>query len=176
VYPEPRELSTAEEVRANRRAVRQRLKSLPAWEAPAPLPTPEPKPQIVLVEPAAPAVIARPPVEPLFEIPPPKKLAVVRICAMVEQYYGLTRDEITGESRLSSRCVPRHVVFYLCTRHAGHTTTHTGRCMGNKDHSTVTTAAKRLVKKMQDNPDLAADVAAFVRRIEEWSCSASALS
>ncbi len=164
MFPVPREFTNAEEVRANRRTVRARLQSLPAWQSappPTPVPTPTPEPA-----PLALAVEAAPPEPPAFVWKP---APAIRIRAMVACHYGLTLAEITSAARSIPYLLPRNIAMYLCIRYAGTSFPQTGRLFGNRDHTTVLHAVKRTKLLMQFNSSLADDVAEFVRQIEGWS-------
>ena len=171
MHPEPREFATAAEIIANRKAVRARLRSLPAYVDPNPPPAPEPEPE---PEPE-PVIEAAPQPEPLPPPPEPDPLAFVwrpasgvRIIMMVATHYSLTRAELSSTSRILHYIQPRQIAMYLCVRYAAMSTPAVGRLFGGRDHTTVLHAVRKTTERIQVDAQCAAEVAEFVRQIEAW--------
>jgi hypothetical protein len=177
VYPEPREFASAAEVRANIKDVRERLRSLPAWQRPEPPQAPPPPPSTVPepITAIAPGTIAEQDTaadwEDIAPAPHPPKPGFSRaplIIAMVAAHYGLTRAEITSANRTPMYLMPRYIAMYLCIRYLGMSSRAVGRLFG-RDHSTVLSALRKCRARLADDEKYAADVAEFVRQIESWS-------
>lgn len=96
--------------------------------------------------PAAPLVIVRP------------RLTVARIQAAVCDFYGLDIGSMTTQSREKRVARPRQVAMYLANRLTPKTSTAIGRCFGNRDHTTVLHAIKRIEQLQCVDEDLADDV------------------
>jgi chromosomal replication initiator protein len=117
---------------------------------------------IVLVVPAAALLATAPPApEPRWR-PPPGSL----IRDIVARHYGITRAEIQGGSHRAVYVLPRHVAMYLCVRLGGLSLPLTGRLFGNRDHTTVLHAVKRITDRSAESAALAAEVKTLWERCE----------
>ena len=179
LYPEPRELNTAAELRANAKAVRDYFKMLPAYVAPEPPPPPpppppEPEPQpdpLCAAADAAPDAPSQ--IDPLALPPAWRPRRAIRIRAMVAAHYGFTLAEITSHNRSSHYLLPRYTAIYLCVRHAGLSTPATGRLFGDRDHSTIVHSVRKAKERLAMDEKYVADIAEFVRQIEGWAATES---
>ncbi len=89
-------------------------------------------------------------------------VAAQRIRATVAAQFGLTRAEITGGGR-PARCLePRQIAIYMCVRFAGVSMTDTGRLFGNRDHTTVRAAVRRIERRRAAEPALARKIDALL--------------
>jgi len=150
MYPLPVELSTAAEVIANRRAVRERLKRLPEWR---PAPVVE-APVVVAVEPELAPVVAR------FELPPSMlcKRLRVRILEHTAAHYGVGPREIMARCRRPESLWPRQVSMYLCVRRAGMSLSETARFFAGRDHTSVLAAVRRVDARVKTDDMLSASI------------------
>ena len=148
MYPLPVELSTAAEVIANRRAVRERLKRLPEWR---PSPVVE-APVVVAVEPE--------PEPPSFERPPSmlNKRLRVRILEHTAAHYGVGPREIMARCRRPESLWPRQISMYLCVRGAGMSLSETARFFAGRDHTSVLAAVRRVDARVETDAMLAASI------------------
>lgn len=162
----PREFTSAAEIRANAKAVRERFRSLREPERPRP--PPRPVPVLVVVSP--PVAIIPQEAAPILPPPPPSRhVRSVRVRDMVAKHYAITVEEIAGESRCKIYIKPRHIAMYLCMRHVGMSSPQIGRLFGMRDHSTVICAVHKIARHVERDTACAAEVAEFVRQIEGWS-------
>jgi chromosomal replication initiator protein len=84
----------------------------------------------------------------------------------VARHYGVTRAEIQGECRCAVYVLPRHVAMYLCVRLGGLSLPQTGRLFGNRDHTTVLHAVKRIARLSATSAVLAAEIKTLWERCE----------
>lgn len=80
---------------------------------------------------------------------PNAQLAVHAIQAAAEAC-GVTADQIAGETRHKNIAYARHIAMHLCRVHYGITLAETGELIGNRDHSTVIHACKRIARLSAD--------------------------
>jgi chromosomal replication initiation ATPase DnaA len=150
-YHEP---TTAEEVRALARAVRQRWRPIEA-------PRVERVPKRI---PAPPRPI-REPARPHYEV---KKMldreerwqgrghAILEAVCRVAQ---VRADEVTGLRRMKYLMVPRFVAVHLIVKHTGLTTPQVGKIL-NRDHTTILNACLVVGEKPEKHAALIAQVTA----------------
>ena len=64
----------------------------------------------------------------------------------VNEYYGLSKGQLEGKSRISKIVQARHVAMYLCRKYLDLTFDAIGDIFGKRDHSTVMNACERIEK------------------------------
>lgn len=77
---------------------------------------------------------------------------VETIQRVVALKYSVDVKDLKGQSRATSVSMPRQVAMYLSCVMAEMSTTDVGRAFGNKDHSTVVHARKKIEKKLEEDP------------------------
>ena len=77
---------------------------------------------------------------------------VETIQRVVALKYSVDVKDLKGQSRMASIALPRQVAMYLSCVMAEMSTTDVGRAFGNKDHSTVVHARKKIEKKLEEDP------------------------
>ena len=96
-----------------------------------------------------------------------KRLTVDEIQKVVAEYYGLKQQDLLCERRTRAIARPRHAAMYL----AKHLTTRSypdiGRRFGNRDHTTVLHAVKRIEALKAEDKALAADLEALTRKLRD---------
>jgi hypothetical protein len=127
----------------------------PEPPSPPPAPVPDPADAAQLLLPTADDW--RKPPEPSF---PP---TIEGIKHMVCWRYGLTMAELTGQQRQVHLVRPRHIACYLCCRHTGKSLPIIGRHIGDRDHSTIVLARKKIAQQRKEDPDLDAELAELER-------------
>jgi len=177
LYPSPREFSSAAELRADAKAVRARFKTLPAWQPPTP-PAPEPKP----------ACTHRPVLHAVFIIsddaytdllrgwvshaPQPRPIKVEDIQRIIARYYDVSRLDLISSRRTANVSFPRQVAMYLVRTLTIRTFQEIGRLFGDRDHTTVLHAVRKIARKRETDTTFAALMGEFVRQIEGWQAPA----
>jgi chromosomal replication initiator protein len=76
----------------------------------------------------------------------------------VARYYQITPDALRGPAREKKIALARHVAMYLLHQEAGITLSHIGRLLGNRDHSTVDHACRRIDLLSNVDPKLRNDL------------------
>ena len=61
-------------------------------------------------------------------------------------YYGLTKQQITGKSRTKNVSTARHIAMYLCRKHLEVSFDKIGEEFGGKDHATVMSGCTKIEK------------------------------
>jgi len=89
-------------------------------------------------------------------------LTINKIQERVAEYYGITVDDLTCESRLSELVGPRHVAMYLCRRLVENGISKLKyKKIGkefNRDHSTVIVAIMGVKNDLEINEKLKEDI------------------
>lgn len=90
-----------------------------------------------------------------------RPFAIRYIQAVVADSYGVSRQSMTSPSRFRAVAWPRQVAIYLARETTDLSLKRIGHFFGDRDHSTVFAAIHAVEKRMADDPDYAADVAAL---------------
>ena len=78
------------------------------------------------------------------------ELTPKRIKNAVCEYYGLTRTQIESKSRTKNIANARHIAIYLCRTHLEMPFAKIGFEFGNRDHSTIITKKKKMMKLLKE--------------------------
>jgi chromosomal replication initiator protein len=90
-----------------------------------------------------------------FDIDSNKKITIVDIIQKVSEKFNVTAEEIKSKSRHDKIIIPRHTVMYLTRNYINDMTMDDiGKEIGNRDHSTVVSAVKKIETMMVDDTDL----------------------
>jgi chromosomal replication initiator protein len=84
---------------------------------------------------------------------PPKE-----VIKKIISFYDLNENEILGHSRKKELVKPRQIVMYLLRNEFKYSYTNIAEKMGNRDHTTVIYACKKITKEIEDNPVFAQEV------------------
>ena len=74
----------------------------------------------------------------------------IEIMNAVAAYYGITVDELSGNSRVSQIAIARQVAMYICREQTNLSLPKIGQLFGNRDHTTVMYAAKKIAEMMSE--------------------------
>jgi hypothetical protein len=169
---DPLVFATSAEMRASHKAIRAKFKGMPG-----PLdeginlrrkPIALSKPAPVVRKMAAPPVSDVPLyVEPIYEpsIIYGRRPTGSEIKQIVSAHYGVTLAEIEGQPRSHKFLNPRHIAMYLCRHLAGMSLPQIGRLFGNRDHTTVLNACRRIEKTRETDSLFASCISAIERKI-----------
>lgn len=72
----------------------------------------------------------------------------VEIMNSVAAHYGLTVDDLSGNSRVAHIATARQVAMYICREQTNLSLPKIGQLFGNRDHTTVMYAAKKIAESM----------------------------
>jgi chromosomal replication initiator protein len=87
----------------------------------------------------------------LFDEEVSKQITVNDIIRKVAERMNVSADEIVSKSRHSSLITPRFAAMYLTRKLTNLTTIETGKEFGNRDHSTVINAEKKVNSMIESN-------------------------
>lgn len=74
-----------------------------------------------------------------------------KIIKSVADYYGLTRQQITGKTRTKNIATARHISIFLCRKLLDLSYIKIGEEFGGRDHSTIISACTKVEKEMKKN-------------------------
>lgn len=77
---------------------------------------------------------------------------------MVCAYYGTTQTELCSGRKTGDIIRPRHVAFFLCKKLTLHSLPRIGRAFGDKDHTTVLSAVRKIEAMQRINVGLAKEL------------------
>ena len=88
-----------------------------------------------------------------------------KILHSVSNYFNVEESEIVGKKRDSKTALVRQICMYLMREEAELSYTHIGTILGNKDHTTVAHAWKKIRTLLNDDPKLRRDIINIVQSI-----------
>ena len=80
-------------------------------------------------------------------------LPIKEINAIVCQYFNVSKSDMISPCRTSIMVLPRHIAFYLCKRHTVKSYPEIGRWYGNRDHTTVLHAFRKIELQRKSDPE-----------------------
>lgn len=87
-----------------------------------------------------------------------KRLRPQQVISMAAKEFDLKNKEILGRSRKLKLVRARHITMYLLRIEMGLTLKRVGKMIGDRDHTTVMHAVKKLERQMTDNRLLRSDI------------------
>ena len=90
----------------------------------------------------------------LFDEESSKKITQNDILNKISEMYNISVEEIISKSRQSKVVMPRFVAMYLTKKLTGMTVAEIGKQFGDRDHSTVVNALKKIEQDMANDIDL----------------------
>jgi chromosomal replication initiator protein len=84
------------------------------------------------------------------DILPSSDVIIREVC----KFYGIEENALRGQSRVKDTAVARQVAMYLIRAQTNLSLNDVGREFGNRDHTTVLHAIKRVEERMKDDADL----------------------
>lgn len=85
-------------------------------------------------------------------------LSPVKIIKTVADYYGLTKQQITGKTRTKNISSARHISIYLCRKLLDLSYMKIGDEFGGRDHTTVISACSKVENQIKSDVNLATAV------------------
>jgi chromosomal replication initiator protein len=79
-----------------------------------------------------------------------KKLSTDYIQEKVAKYFGINKADLNGNKRSNNIAFPRQIAMYLCREVANMSFPKIGEDFGNRDHSTVMHAHKKIEKEIKE--------------------------
>ncbi|MEM6558566.1 MAG: chromosomal replication initiator protein DnaA [Myxococcota bacterium] len=93
-------------------------------------------------------------------------LSVEAIQKTVAGYYQVRVADLKSKSRQRVLVKPRQVAMYLCRKHAGASYPDLGSRFGDKDHTTVMSACKKIDGLLKNDPSLRKEVHDLERKLD----------
>ncbi len=91
------------------------------------------------------------------------ELTISKIKKAINEYYGLTRNQLISKTKTKNISDARHIAIYLCRKHLDVPYKKIGEEFGRRDHSTVMSACRKIDKKLKT--DIALNLA--IKEIEK---------
>ncbi len=92
-------------------------------------------------------------------------IAPVEIMNAVAAYYKITMDEIVGNSRTAAIAMARQIAMYLCREMTNLSLPKIGQLFGNRDHTTVMYANRKVAEWMKERRHVYNHVSEITNRI-----------
>ncbi len=94
-----------------------------------------------------------------------KSITPKQIMAIVSEFYNITLDDITGESRKRELAIPRQIVMYLMREEIKCSFPTIGHEIGGRDHTTAIHAYNKIIRDVDQSPKIKQDVDLIRQRI-----------
>ena len=95
----------------------------------------------------------------------PRRIKVEDILRIVSRHYAVPKAEILSDRRHRSVVRPRQIGMYLAKQLTSRSLPEIGRRFGNRDHTTVLHAIRKIDKEMGDNPRLKDEIEELKRQL-----------
>jgi chromosomal replication initiator protein len=92
-------------------------------------------------------------------------IAPIEIINAVASYYKITVDEIVGNSRTAAIAMARQIAMYLCREMTNLSLPKIGQLFGNRDHTTVMYANRKVADWMKERRHVYNHVSEIMNRI-----------
>ena len=96
----------------------------------------------------------------------PERRLISHIQAEVSAYYKLHPNSMTSQQRRQSICHPRQIAMFLSAELTPKSLPEIGRRFGGRDHTTVIHAIRAVKRRMENDPEVAADVMVLREKLE----------
>ena len=96
----------------------------------------------------------------------PERRLISHIQAEVSAYYKLHPNSMTSQQRRQSICHPRQIAMFLAAELTPKSLPEIGRRFGGRDHTTVIHAIRAVKRRMENDPEVAADVMVLREKLE----------
>ena len=95
----------------------------------------------------------------------PNEASVEDIQRIVCHYFKLRSTDLLSKDRHKSVAFARHVAMYLCKQRLKCSFPELGRAFGNRDHTTVMSAVRKIESLRGADPEVRADLEAIERKL-----------
>jgi chromosomal replication initiator protein len=95
----------------------------------------------------------------------PKRIKVEDILRVVSRHFAVSKADILSDRRHRSVVRPRQIGMYLAKQLTSRSLPEIGRRFGNRDHTTVLHAIRKIDREMGDNPHLKEEVEELKRQL-----------
>ena len=97
---------------------------------------------------------------------PNSKISVEKIIDKVCEYYEITKEEITGKSKIKNVTLPRQVAMYICNVLTELNYGAIARNFGNRDRTTVMHNVEKIKDLIKTDAILSSDIETIIREIK----------
>ncbi|HEX5997449.1 MAG TPA: chromosomal replication initiator protein DnaA [Jiangellales bacterium] len=97
----------------------------------------------------------------------PPELTVEQIIEVVSEYFGVSVDDLRGQSRSRVLVNARQVAMYLCRELTDMSLPRIGQAFGGRDHTTVMHAERKIRQLMSERRTLFNQIAELTNRIKQ---------
>lgn len=97
------------------------------------------------------------------------RISVESIQSTTASYFHVKVSDLKSKRRQKSIVRPRQVAMYLCRKHTGSSFPDIGTRFGNKDHTTVMNACKRVETMLTTDPSLRSQILDLERKMDVTS-------
>ena len=94
-----------------------------------------------------------------------RRLSIDQVLNTVGQHYGLSREQLVSKSRVRHLARARQMAMFLSKELTSHSLPHIGRSIGNRDHSTVLHACRKIKELRNEFPEIEGDYIHLKRRL-----------
>lgn len=105
----------------------------------------------------------------VLPIETPNQVTAATIMAVTSQYYGVTMDDLCGSSRSRQLVTARQIAMYLCREMTDLSLPKIGQHFGNRDHTTVMHADRKIRGLMGERRAIYNQVTELTNRIRQQS-------
>jgi chromosomal replication initiator protein len=95
----------------------------------------------------------------------PKRIKVEDILRIVSRHFAVSKADILSDRRHRSVVRPRQIGMYLAKQLTSRSLPEIGRRFGNRDHTTVLHAIRKIDKEIGDNPHLKEEIEELKRQL-----------
>jgi len=89
---------------------------------------------------------------------PNEYISPQKVIKKVSAFYDLKEEEILSHSRKKELVKPRQIIMYLLREELGYSFTNIAEKMGQRDHTTIIHACKKITKEIEKNPVFAQEI------------------
>ena len=93
-------------------------------------------------------------------------VAPIEIINAVAAYYKITPDDLYGQSRIAAIALARQIAMYICREQTNLSLPKIGQLFGNRDHTTVMYAQKKITEYMNERRYVYNQVTEIIGRIK----------
>lgn len=87
------------------------------------------------------------------------------IVDIVADHFNLTQQEIYSKNRSNKIAYPRQIAMYMCRKYLGMSLTDIGKSIGDKDHTTVMHAVKKIEEDLKTDSSLQNNLDILVKKL-----------
>jgi chromosomal replication initiator protein len=87
--------------------------------------------------------------------------------AQTAQYFGISLDDLCGQSRSRVLVTARQIAMYLCRELTDMSLPKIGQAFGNRDHTTVMHAERKIRQLMAERRSVYSQVTELTNRIKQ---------